>query len=706
MGLIQVMRKRVTLVFGLIALAVVGFMVMDVMTGGRGGGMGRSTTMGKVNGTKIDYNEFTAAESARRSNESEPYSVRESIWEEMVSKIVLDGIASKLGIGVGKEELIDLQFGNNLSPLIQQRFANPSTGAVDRNQLKQIETAIKKNQLPADLRVYWAEQEKEIIKKRMQDKLESLVSKSLYVPGWLIQASARDMNSRIDLAFVRIPLDQIGDADLKLTDADYQEFMNKYKSFLNKDEEERILSYVTFIVNPSSADSMKIWESMYKSKADFAAAKNDSAFVLLHNGTFANTFQTKDQLGQFADTLMRQPVGSIFGPYLDNKVLKCAKIIGKNAVPDSVKSRHILISAKDPAALASADKKADSLRNLIQSGRMRFDSCAAKFSDDPGSKTKGGELGFATPGMYVPEFNDIVFYTGVPGKIYKVKTQFGVHLIEVLDKRTSGKSGLKAAFITEPMAPSEETQNAIRDEAEQLISKNRTLDALKKAISANPRLSVQEAQPSKVNDYNIQPIPPSQSGREAVRWAFDAKTKVGDVSPTVYEVQDRGTYYTSRYVVVGLQQVLPKGLPSIDQMKKIKDLDNGVRMMKRASLASEKLKGTTDLQAAAAKFAVKVDTAKGLSFNQAFLPNAGNEPKVVSAAYSLTPGKISNPIAGYNGGYVVQVIDRKEADLNDVQGLMTANRQLRQSAMGAVKGNLMNGLRKEANVKDFRNKFF
>jgi peptidyl-prolyl cis-trans isomerase D len=337
---------------------------------------------------------------------------------------------------------------------------------------------------------------------------------------------------------------------------------------------------------------------------------------------------------------------------------------------------------------------------------MRFDSCAAKFSEDPGSKMKGGELGYATPGSYVAEFNDIVFFSGVPGKLYKVKTQFGVHLIEIMDKKGAGKSGLKAAYIAEAMAPSEKTQNVIHDQALQLVSQNRTIDAMKKAITSNPQLTIQSSKPAKRNDYTMGSLPPSQDGREVIRWAFDKKTTVGAMSPEVYEYQEKDTYYTSRFILAGLENIVAAGIPSVADLKKSKEMENGVRMMKRAKLLCAKLKGVTDLNAVAAQYNVKVDTANGISFNQGFLPNAGNEPKVVAAASLLPVGKVAGPIEGYNGAYVIQLLNKQEADLNDIQGLMTANRQLRQSIMGAVKGNLMNAMRKSASIKDKRSDFF
>ena len=65
-----------------------------------------------------------------------------------------------------------------------------------------------------------------------------------------------------------------------------------------------------------------------------------------------------------------------------------------------------------------------------------FAEYAQKYSDDPGSKTNGGSLGWFGKGMMVPEFEKAAFSLAKNKISPPVKTQFGYHLILVMDKRT------------------------------------------------------------------------------------------------------------------------------------------------------------------------------------------------------------------------------------------------------------------------------
>ena len=71
---------------------------------------------------------------------------------------------------------------------------------------------------------------------------------------------------------------------------------------------------------------------------------------------------------QIADTIFNAPVGTVIGPYIDGRNFKAVKLIARKTIADSVKSRHILLSANDPVSYAAAQRKIDSLKTLLVAG--------------------------------------------------------------------------------------------------------------------------------------------------------------------------------------------------------------------------------------------------------------------------------------------------------------------------------------------------
>ena len=134
MALIGKIRKHSWIMVVLIGLALLSFLVMDVVTNNSLGGSQTKFSIGKVNGKSIDYNDFSRTEQILyNSSTVDPYVRRNYLWNYLVESSILETQSDKLGFGVSETEMEELQFGNNLSPIIQQRIINPSTGIVDRD---------------------------------------------------------------------------------------------------------------------------------------------------------------------------------------------------------------------------------------------------------------------------------------------------------------------------------------------------------------------------------------------------------------------------------------------------------------------------------------------------------------------------------------------------------------------------------------------
>ncbi|MBP6396823.1 MAG: SurA N-terminal domain-containing protein, partial [Saprospiraceae bacterium] len=219
MALIGKIRKNFWIVLILLAMALASFILMDVMGSRKSGGsVFNQTTVGKVAGQKIDYLEFEKTERALYSGSDDVYGRRQMLWNYLLEKALVEKQVKELGLGVGRDELMELQFGNNLSSVIQNNFRDPNTGQVNRQQLLQFKQALETGQeLAPEFRNFWAEQEKQIIKTALQDKINNLVTKAMIVPKWQAEVVNQLNNDKLTLEFVRVTYDKIPNDQVKLT---------------------------------------------------------------------------------------------------------------------------------------------------------------------------------------------------------------------------------------------------------------------------------------------------------------------------------------------------------------------------------------------------------------------------------------------------------------------------------------------------------
>ena len=154
-----------------------------------------------------------------------------------------------------------------------------------------------------------------------------------------------------------------------------------------------------------------------------------------------------------------------------------------------VKVRHILITVPpgaDAKTDAAAKAKAEDLLKQIKNGG-NFADLAGKNSDDPGSKTQGGELGWLDPGKTVPEFDKAAFSLA-PGQTSEViKTQFGYHILQVEDKKTAHKRSLeevKAEIL--PVLEQQKAGAAEQNFANQIVAQAKQQGLDKAAAAKGP----------------------------------------------------------------------------------------------------------------------------------------------------------------------------------------------------------------------------
>ena len=703
MALIGKIRKNSWLLIVVIGLALAAFVIMDMT--GQGGPGGQDLTLLDVDGEKVDYIQFQNAERILYSgSEVDVFTRRNYLYNYYVNKAIVDEEAEANGLDVSRPELMDLQFGNNVSSLVQQRFADPQTGLVDRNFLSQVKQTIDQGTIQPQMRELWAHQEKEIITERLTDKLTNLVSKGFYTPTWMVERTNADQTVRTDFTYVRIPYEEVPENDITVTDADLKSYLKNNKDEYAQDEETRVVSYLEYNVVATSEDSASLLEDIEQKIADFAVTDNDTLFVENNYGSVDFAYVKKEVISPIvADSAFQLPIGSVVGPYEDAGAYNAMKILDRKIIPDSVHARHILRRAQSLEQYQAAQRTADSLVTLLESGEQTFDSLALNFNQGSTNVTfNGGDLGTIGLGGFVKPFNDLVFFNAEKGKVYSVITEFGVHVVEVLDwVYETNSEGVQVAYLNVPIIPSEETQNALYDEVLEVAGTNRTLDALRGAVADNPSLSVQNSLPIKANDFTLSSLGSGQTSRDIIRWAFEPSTEPNDVSPEVFIYQEPTLYYNNKYVIAALNRIGAAGQADLESVRPA--IEGIVKNQKKAELLIKELSGKKDLAQVAETYSVNIDTARGVNFLTDFIANMGEEPNVAANAYKVALNDVSEPIEGARGVYLIMPFNRTEVTEPNIP---TLRQSFTNQIANQAKAGVIQSLKKNADIQDFRSKFF
>lgn len=113
------------------------------------------------------------------------------------------------------------------------------------------------------------------------------------------------------------------------------------------------------------------------------------------------------------------------------------------STPEERRASHILIAVNNEKTDADAKKEADEIYKQLQADPSKFAQLAKSKSADPGSARQGGDLGFFQKGMMVPEFDNAVFSGKKGDLVAPVKTQFGYHIIKIVDVKPAQAKPLK-----------------------------------------------------------------------------------------------------------------------------------------------------------------------------------------------------------------------------------------------------------------------
>src|SRR3984893_5791331 len=328
-------------------------------------------------------------------------------------------------------------------------------------------------------------------------------------------------------------------------------------------------------------------------------------------------------------------------------------------VPNRVHVDHILLMTvgKTPAEVEEIRQKAEDVLKQAKKG-ANFEELAKKYSEDPGTKDKGGDLGWITQGQTVPEFEKAAF-TLPKGSISDlVKTQYGFHIIKVLDKETAHtktfdevKDSIRAPFL---LSKADKQAADIADKLSAAIrqSNKMSLDELAKQF----HLSVGETRPVSATE----PILELGNSKEVKDAIFGQRPD--EVSLPIRT--DRG------YLLVAVRGVLPAHQGTLDEVRdrviaELKQQKSTEIARQKAEELEKRLKSGEKFETAAKALGLDAKTSDLFARNGSITGAASG--KQLSAAFQMKPGDVGPPLNLGTSWFVYRVAEKQEPNPADFE---------------------------------------
>jgi parvulin-like peptidyl-prolyl isomerase len=725
MGIISRMRDISPYMLVIFVVSFIAFMVAsDSNIGTILNSSSTGSVVGTINGEEVSYQEFELrvkeqADMQRQQNpqaEVDENIIRQAVWDQFVEEALIRQAGQAAGIKVTQDEVLDIMLDS--PPEYLTRNFTDSSGTFNRQAYLDVMTnpdmiaqniaaGKKAGMIPESV-----DPAEEVAKfKNSLLKIEDFMYKSrllehfrrasgtaasIVSPAYLKNKYVNE-SSTFDFDYIHFNVNNVDAKNIgKPTDQELQAEYELVKEY-TKQKPARKIKYVSFPLEPSKQDTLVASKKIARIQQSLAEAITPEAKVAAFDQYFAEytgsqlDYQPIKKLApDVAAILGTGKQGDVIGPITLQSGTFIYKIDSlRSGVNELVKASHILIkfgSNKDSAkafasqVLARAKKGED------------FAALALEYSQDPGSKDRGGEYDYFPKGQMVKPFEDACFNNAPGSVVGPVETDFGYHIIKVSDKISEE---IKYSEIMVTVGMTMNTKKQLRRDAlsfKQQLDDGQNIESLAKKLKKNV-----------VETMFFDTQMPVLGSQSLTSFAFS--NEVGAISEPM----------ELKYYGIVVAQITGKreaGLRPFEDMKE--ELAQKVVLKKKMNILKSKANSVYQkIKSSDRLFAItqidptlEVKTAAKVR-NNGMVNGVGNEPVLTQKALLAPLNKINEPVAGDNGWYIYQVIQKTNADLSgfakskkDMQ--MTLSTQAASSAYSQW----FNALKDKADIQDYRGKLF
>ena len=712
MATLQKIRSKGPLLVIVIGLALFAFIAGDawkVLQPHQG-----KQDVGEVNGEVLsaqDYQKMVdeLSEVIKLTNglnsltEDQLNNVKDQVWQSYVNNKLIAEQAEKLGLKVTDAEIQSIIDQGTHPLLMQTPFRNPQTGMFDKDMLKKflVDYAnLNASQMPVQyveyyqkMGAFWQFVEKTLAQSTLAEKYQNLVTKSLISNPVAAEDAFNSRTEQSDLLLAGVPYSSINDSTVQVSDSEIKDRYNEKKEQFKQLVETRDIRYIDVKVVPSDADRKAVEKEVTEYSNQLASTTADFGTFVRSTGSSVNYSDVPVSKSVFpadvASRLDSTNVNEVYGPYYNqtDDSFNAFKLLAKVSSPDSIQFRQIQVYADTEEKTKTL---ADSIYNALKGG-ADF-AAVAKIYGQTGEATwvnaqswEGSELDADNSKFINTLLNQPV------NELANLNMGQANLILQVMNKK-SMQTKYKVAVVKREVEFSKETYNAAYNKFSQFVAQNTTIDSMVKNAEESGYTLMPRTDLSSAEHY----VGGVRSTREALKWIFAAKP--GEVSP-LYECGEN-----DHLMVVALDKIHEAGYRDINSVAEM--LRAEIRRDKKAEKIMEEMKKYNSIaQVKGMKDAVS-DSVKHVTFSApAYISvTRSSEPVIGAVAAKTAANKVSAPIKGNGGVYMIQVYAKeKGSEKFDAKQEETT---LTNMAVRIAGNQLINDLYQKAKVADQRYLFF
>ncbi|MBR5237901.1 MAG: SurA N-terminal domain-containing protein [Paludibacteraceae bacterium] len=700
MATLEKIRSKGLLLLIVVGLALVVFIVGDLVNSGSTYFQENNANVAVINGNKVkirdyaekmdQFNDVVKLQYGNNINDEMTEQIRQMVWESTVTEKVIGDECENIGMTVTKNELADMLVGNNISPMMMgnQMFFNEN-GQFDVNVVKQFIAMLDSEEATQNIpyeqlrlyRNYWRYWEHAIKANRLQEKYTNLLNAALVVNSLEAKYAYDNAKVSADAVYAMKNYFAIADSTINVTDAEIKALYNKKKEQF-KQKQSADVKYVVVDIKPSAEDFAEVEKWINELKAEFTATEDIAALVNSNSDVqYRAENLVKEQIdADFQEFAFAGKAGDVMGPIFVDNTYKMARIIETGiASVDSVNLSNMYLRRETAEATQAL---ADSIMDAVKKGASFAE--LAKTHSLLQNAANGGEIGWVSEMGLEKKIATPAFST--PAKnMFQVKEGNDINLFYVneLGQKTTKA---KVAVLARSVDATSRTHAELYNKMKQFIVDNNTIEKLE-AEAANNGYVIMSA---KNIDINASAINNVKKAREAVRWVFE--NKEGAISD-IFEVENQ-------IIAVAVDKHNKEGYRSIESVRP--QLLAELRKEKKGDILVAEMNGKTMDQLTTEGF--RVDTVRNINFASTYAGTIGNEPSLFARVANTEVEKESAPIKGNTGAYIFKVINKEEAakPYNEKEEMVML--ETRESYMNQYLA--IEALKEAANIEDMRYKYY